>query len=223
MRRRNRIRLNESQLHRIIKESVKNILRESDGFSAFGDGYFRHDSKSAAHGYINGSVNMPDPRCEYPYNGDCDSNRMNQDNIDFNRRLKRNANAADKRWGKAADERPLHRKDSLNRVIKESIKRVLREGGHLYHKDEDGNIYTNSKESYRGVPGTTYIWHGEWSDPEILYKGKALNANDVEESLWYSYQSYCEKEGIEPTEEGFDEWLDADYVQSELDDYIAFM
>lgn len=29
MRRRNRIRLNEAQLHRVIKESVKRILRES--------------------------------------------------------------------------------------------------------------------------------------------------------------------------------------------------
>ena len=56
----------------------------------------------------------------------------------------------------------------LHRIVKESVKRILRENsrrksrmikedGHLYHKDEDGNVWTNSKETYRGVPGSTYI------------------------------------------------------------------
>jgi hypothetical protein len=87
----------------------------------------------------------------------------------------------------------------LHRIVKESVKRVLREnsriikeGGNLYHKDEDGNVWTNSKETYRGVPGSTYISHGEWADPEVLWDGVELNANDIEECLWYSYKDDCE-------------------------------
>ena len=108
----------------------------------------------------------------------------------------------------------------LRNIIKESVKQVLIEGGHLYHKDEKGNIYTNSKETYRGVPGTVYIWHGEWSDPEVVYKGHSFNANDIEESLWYDYEYFCNKNGETPTNEGLKDWLDVDHIKATLDDFI---
>ena len=113
------------------------------------------------------------------------------------------------------------KESELRRMISESVRRVLNEGGHLYHKDEDGNVWTNSKETYRGVPGSTYIWHGEWSDPEILWDGVELNANDVEESLWYSYKDDCEENGEQPTEQGYEAWLEemgTEYIASQLDD-----
>lgn len=109
----------------------------------------------------------------------------------------------------------------LHDIIKESVKQVLIEGGHLYHKDEEGNIYTNSKETYRGVPGTVYIWHGEWSDPEIVYKGHEFNANDIEDSLWYAYEDFCNENGETPTNEGFEDWLDVDNIKATLDEFIA--
>jgi hypothetical protein len=121
-------------------------------------------------------------------------------------------------------------KAAFNRKVKQNVKYMmetnssegaLNEGGHLYHKDEDGNVWTNSKETYRGVPGSTYIWHGEWSDPEILWDGVELNANDVEESLWYSYEEECKDNGENPTEEGYEDWLKemgTDYIASQLDD-----
>lgn len=110
------------------------------------------------------------------------------------------------------------RESELRRMISESVKKVLMEGGHLYYKDEDGKVHTNSKETYRGVPGSVYIWHGEWSDPEILWKGVELNANDVEESLWYSYKDDCEENGEQPTDEGFEEWVKNEDIASTLDD-----
>ena len=61
------------------------------------------------------------------------------------------------------------------------------------------------KETYRGVPGSTFIWHGEWSDPEVLWKGISLNVNDVEDKLWYSYKDYCEENNIKPTEDRSEE------------------
>lgn len=106
----------------------------------------------------------------------------------------------------------------LHRIVKESVNKILNEGGHLYHKDEDGKVWTNSKETYRGVPGSVYIWHGEWSDPEVLWDGVELNANDIEESLRYSYKEYCDENGEEPTEDGFDEWVKTEDIESYLDD-----
>lgn len=41
----------------------------------------------------------------------------------------------------------------------------------------------NSLPTWRGVKGTRYIWHGEWSDPEIYYRGRLFNAWDIEEGL----------------------------------------
>ena len=120
----------------------------------------------------------------------------------------------------------------LHRIVKESVKRILRENsrrksrmikedGHLYHKDEDGNVWTDSKETYRGVPGSTYIWHGEWADPEVLWDGVELNVTDIEEGLWYSYKDDCEERGENPTEQGYEAWLKemgTEYIASQLDD-----
>ena len=108
----------------------------------------------------------------------------------------------------------------LHRIVKESVNRVLMEGGHLYYKDDDGSVHTNSKETYRGVPGSVWIWHGEWSDPEILWKGVELNANDVEESLWLSYNDWCEENGEEPTNDGFEEWVSNEDIASYLDEAV---
>lgn len=126
----------------------------------------------------------------------------------------------------------------LRGLIREAVKNVLMEGGHLYHKDEDGNVWTNSKETYRGVPGSTYIWHGEWSDPEILWNGVELNANDVEEGLYYAFKDACsddwdreefEKSTGKPLKENeqcYEEWLKwmgTEWIASQLDDYVWAM
>lgn len=114
--------------------------------------------------------------------------------------------------------------NSIKRVLRESFrrkKRLVSEAGHIYYKDEDGNVWTNSKETYRGVPGSTYIWHGEWADPEVLWGGVELNVNDVEDSLWESYKDDCSERREKPTEDGFEDWLDemgTSYIATTLDE-----
>ena len=103
---------------------------------------------------------------------------------------------------------------------------MISEAGHIYHKDEDGNVWTNSKDTYRGVPGSTYIYHGEWADPEVLWKGVEINANDVEDSLWESYEDDCRDRRERPTDDGFDEWLDemgTSYIATTLDELAMAM
>lgn len=35
-----------------------------------------------------------------------------------------------------------------------------------------------------GIPNIGFIWHNEWSDPEIEYNGKRINATIIEDSMW---------------------------------------
>ena len=110
--------------------------------------------------------------------------------------------------------------ESVKVCVTESLRKILKEGGHIFHQDEDGTVHTNSKETWRGVPGTTYIYHGEWSDPEIFYKGELLNYWDVEEGLEYMYKYDVEEGEFNGT---FDEWVEAqgpEYLASQLDEII---
>jgi hypothetical protein len=94
------------------------------------------------------------------------------------------------------------------------------EGGHLYTKDTDGNVYTTSKETWRGVPNTTFVSHGEWSDPEIIYQGCSLNYYDVEDLLEYNYQEDV-KSGYQGS---FEDWIserDVTELESILDSIIC--
>lgn len=80
------------------------------------------------------------------------------------------------------------------------------------------------EKTYRGVSGSIFIWHGEWSDPEVLWKGISLNVNDIEDGLWYSYKDGCIENNIKPTEDDFENWLKimgTDYIASELDNLFG--
>jgi hypothetical protein len=113
-------------------------------------------------------------------------------------------------------------KSELKQIVSESIKRVMNEAGHLYFRDEDGNAYTNSKETWRGVPGTTFIYHGEWSDPEVWYKGHEINANDLEEYMWEEYKNDCFDNETEPNEDDYESWLEkqgTSWIQAILDNF----
>lgn len=104
---------------------------------------------------------------------------------------------------------------ALHRIIKESVNRVLKtkrinEGGNLYGTHDDGTKFTNSKDTWRGVPNTVFIWHGEWADPEIWYDGGEYNATDVEDNLWEKYKIECnenEERNETPTDEGYEAWI----------------
>lgn len=61
--------------------------------------------------------------------------------------------------------------------------------------------------NYCGIPDIGYIWHNEWADPELEYKGKRVNAANVEMSMWEDYNIECEFLGTEPTDDGFAEYI----------------
>ena len=97
----------------------------------------------------------------------------------------------------------LHRiiKESVKRVIRENKlntrrrNRVIRESGDLYGHYDDGTPFTNSKKRFHGIPGTVFIYHGEWSDPEVWYDGEEYNASMFEDTFWDMYKTECEEEG----------------------------
>ena len=74
--------------------------------------------------------------------------------------------------------------------------------------------------NYLGIKGVKFIYHGEWSDPEIIYKNRTFNMHDVEDVLWNEFQAMTNNTG------NFDEfvqWLhDNPYLVTDwLDDLIA--
>lgn len=80
----------------------------------------------------------------------------------------------------------------LHRVIKESVKKILKEhdlmpgdnGG--YYSDSD--FFNSENYTWRGVVGTKLIWHGEWSDYEVVYKGEVINGNELDNYAWSCYK-----------------------------------
>ena len=130
----------------------------------------------------------------------------------------------------------------LREMVKREVRRAITEAGHIYFKDDDGDTYTNSQDTYRGVPGSTFIWHGEWADPEIWYDGVELNGNDIEDGLWSWFNEDVENAddeereqfridmGLElksDDEDVFEKWIEwkggPDFVKGYLDDVLFGM
>lgn len=171
------IKLRESELRRMIAESVRRILRESDErhawdltddgveeFSMDGnwpsdrwdnehnwdrrigkganalrmgldqqsgndwkqgsvyDNPYAQDKRENARDYVNKGKYYP-----YGFGSQLWDDYAEDDLEDFNNAEQRKMAAADKRWQRAADSRPLHRKGSLNRAMDESINRIVSE------------------------------------------------------------------------------------------------
>lgn len=111
----------------------------------------------------------------------------------------------------------------LHRLISESVKNVLNEGGHLTYKDENGRMHTNSKRTWYGVPGSTFVWHGEWSDPEIYfdYEGEqyVFNGSEMEDILWDNFRDYCQENNLNPNEHYNDKVYD-EFAQQEAENVL---
>ncbi len=54
------------------------------------------------------------------------------------------------------------------------------------------------------IPGAKHIYHGDWSDPEIQYKGFSLNYWDVIDGM---SDVYRDEHPEDKDEKGFDAWL----------------
>ena len=61
-----------------------------------------------------------------------------------------------------------------------------------------------------GIPDVGFIWHGEWCDPEIEYKGKRINSTIVEDTMWERYTHDDDGNYISANandEEGFNHYM----------------
>ena len=79
---------------------------------------------------------------------------------------------------------------------------------------------------WRGVAYTQFINHGEWADPEILYKGRYLSEPDVEDNLYEEYKAYCRDEDRPAVPSEYEAWvasLGSRYLRDWLDDYIFIL
>ena len=77
-----------------------------------------------------------------------------------------------------------------------------------------------AESTYRGISGTTWLWHGEWADPEVAYRGRIFNVNDIEDHLWSVYEDECFDNGTDATEDGFDKWIDGSKLDDFYNDFI---
>lgn len=72
--------------------------------------------------------------------------------------------------------------DKLYSIIAESIKRKLNEG---------------VEDTFWGCPSIKVRWHGEWSDPEVMYDGYLANYFEIENTL----VRLAQQEGIDTDED----------------------
>ena len=76
-------------------------------------------------------------------------------------------------------------------------------------KVENGVVSFPMKEypDWYGISNIGFIWHGEWSDPEIEYKGKRINSTIVEDTMWERFREDCEEQGIDINEDYFNHYM----------------
>lgn len=64
-------------------------------------------------------------------------------------------------------------------------------------KVENGVASFPMKElpDWYGIPNIGFIYHNNWSDPEIEYKGKRINTTIIENTMWERFRDECEEQG----------------------------
>lgn len=147
--RKNVVRLNESQLQRIIKESMKNILKEYAGYDsekkAYGEqgSYPLHkhiDRVGRADGHTRTDAERKVGEIRQERNGqNLDKLRSRNTYNPYKNYLSNVKNANDMKRKAMDNLKDEIHEGKINRIIKESVKKVLMEGGHLYWKDEKRN------------------------------------------------------------------------------------
>ena len=95
--------------------------------------------------------------------------------------------------------------------------------------DKDG-VMKYRPTTYRGVKGTIFYDHGEWSDAEVEYDGELINVNYIEDYMWDEYNEDCRRMGIKVADdnyESFNEWIEeqggAQYVEECINEVLAGM
>ena len=77
--------------------------------------------------------------------------------------------------------------------------------------EKDGKMVFGFKPypNWYGIEGIGFIYHGDWSDPEIEYKGKRINSTIVEDTMWERFREECETDGVTPTMDEFELYMEA--------------
>lgn len=84
----------------------------------------------------------------------------------------------------------------LKSLIAENIKKQLKENGQLYGQTLGGGKLGDSN-NFRGCPSIKIRWHGEWSDPELMYNGYLANYYEIEDYL----VAQAREEGIDENDD----------------------
>lgn len=71
------------------------------------------------------------------------------------------------------------------------------------------------------IPGAKYYYHGDWADPEVVYKGFSLNYWDIQEGLYEIWK----EENPDGNENDFDQWFEQQggaggVIEGELDNCV---
>ena len=54
-----------------------------------------------------------------------------------------------------------------------------------------------------GIRGVRFVYHSDWSDPEIIWHRHVMNIHDVEDPMWDIYSERCRENGTSPNDEEF--------------------
>lgn len=63
------------------------------------------------------------------------------------------------------------------------------------------------KQCFYGIRGIQIIFHGSWSDPELIWRGRSFNYYDVKTPLWGAFGEDCSDAGRAPDENIFPAWV----------------
>ena len=67
--------------------------------------------------------------------------------------------------------------------------------------------------NYRGLKKIKFIYHGDWADPELIYKKTSLNYYDIDDVLYDNFvEDLKEKMNLADaeaaaTDQNFNEWI----------------
>lgn len=132
-----------------------------------------------------------------------------------------NESLSKKRYNKTLQQAITESYNKADVSSKKALKEALDTMG-ISLTEEESEMKENKEQlseeyklpTYRGVPGTEFIYHGEWADPEIVYENNVYNYNDVEDVLY----NLCD-EDIRDDEEKFNEFVikEFPYIISEIE------
>lgn len=64
----------------------------------------------------------------------------------------------------------------------------------------------DAAKGWFGIKDAKFIYHGDWNDPEVVYKGVSLNYWDIESGL---LEVYRDEHPEDRNDKGFDKWMAA--------------